>query len=134
MQNRQLKCLFVAPRHPLRGFDVESAVGQLGLLIGFRADRLGPAFLAGATALSYDLEARTLANDGLPYTEVSRRRLLSATDKRHPLLGLFHPSPFLACATDPLAAGTDDLPTIRRHVRRQLKEAIGELGISVRKC
>lgn len=85
-----------------------------------------------AAALSYDLEARTLAKDGLPYTEVSRRRLLSATEKRHPLLGLFHPSPFIVRATDPLAAGSDDLPTIRRVVRRQLKDAIRGLGISIR--
>ena len=85
-----------------------------------------------AATLSYDLEARALAKAGLPYTEVSRRRLLSATEKRHPLLGLFHPSPFLVTSTDPLAAGTDDLPAIRRHVRRQLKEAIRRLGIVIR--
>ena len=85
-----------------------------------------------AAALSYDLEAHALSDDGLPYTEVSRRRLLSATDKRHPLLGLFHPSPFLVEATDPLAANTDDLATIRRNVRRQLKDAIRRLGILIR--
>ncbi|MEX1028351.1 MAG: helicase-related protein [Candidatus Paceibacterota bacterium] len=85
-----------------------------------------------AAAFSYDLEARTLANDGLPYAEVSRRRLLSATDKRHPLLGLFHPSPFLVQATDPLAAGTDSLPAIRRSIYRQLEQAIQGLGIAIR--
>ena len=85
-----------------------------------------------AATLSYDLEARALAKAGLPYTEVSRRRLLSATEKRHPLLGLFHPSPFLVTSTDPLAAGTDDFPAIRRHVRRQLKDAIRRLGIAIR--
>jgi hypothetical protein len=85
-----------------------------------------------AATLSYDLEARSLADERLPYSEVSRRRLLSATDKRHPLLGLFHPSPFIVSSTDPLAAGSDDLPTVRRHVRRQLKDAIRSLGVSIR--
>jgi hypothetical protein len=85
-----------------------------------------------AATLSYDLESQTLATDGLSYSDVSRRRLLTATEKRHPLLGLFLPSPFLVRVTDPLAAVTDDLPTIRRFVRQQLKDALRNLGISIR--
>lgn len=85
-----------------------------------------------AAALSYDLEAQMLAKDGLSYSDVSRRRLLTATEKRHPLLGLFLPSPFLVRVTDPLAAGSDDVPTIRRYVRRQLKDALRNLGIAIR--
>ena len=63
---------------------------------------------------------------------MSRRRLLSATDKRHPLLGLFLPSPFLINATDPLAARNTDIRTIRRVVRQQLKAALNEIGVAIR--
>lgn len=85
-----------------------------------------------AALISYDLESKFLRNDKLPYSEVSRRRLLSATDKRHPLLGLFLPSPFLINATDPLLARSNDIHAIRRDVRRQLKKALNELGITIR--
>ncbi len=85
-----------------------------------------------AAAISFDFESRFLKDEKLPYSEVSRRRLLSATDKRHPLLGLFLPSPFVISATDPLAARATDIRTIRREVRRQLKNALLELGIHVR--
>lgn len=85
-----------------------------------------------AATMSFDLEAELLADEKLSYDDISRRRLLSATDKRHPLLGLFHPSPFLIEATDPLAARTADIHLIRRDVRRQLKQAIAELGVTIR--
>jgi hypothetical protein len=85
-----------------------------------------------AASISFDLEARFLADEGMPYSEVSRRRLLSTTDKRHALLGLFHASPFLINATDPLVAGSGEIQVIRREVRRQLKTALGELGITIR--
>jgi hypothetical protein len=85
-----------------------------------------------AAAVSFNLEAELLANDELSYEEVSRRRLLSATDKRHALLGLFHPSPLLIGATDPLSARTTDLQLIRREVRRQVKQALLQLGVKIR--
>ena len=85
-----------------------------------------------AATISFDLESTLLKDDKLPYSEVSRRRHLSATDTRHPLLGLFHTPPFLINATDPLAAQGDDVHAIRREVRRQLKKALGELGIAIR--
>jgi hypothetical protein len=86
---------------------------------------------AVAAALSFDLEAQFLADEKLAYGEVSKRRLLSATDKRHALLGLFHPSPFLVTATDPLAAGSEDLQVIRRAVRQQLKQALKDLALRI---
>lgn len=85
-----------------------------------------------AAMLSFDLESKLLANEKIPYSEISRRRLLSATEKRHPLLGLFHPSPFLIKGTDPLAARSSDIHAVRREVRRQLKKALGQVGITIR--
>lgn len=108
----------------------KSQTQSLRKLLVFSRFRAVPQAIAAA--LSYGVEAHSLAGDGLPYPEISRRRLLSATDKRHSLLGLFHPSPFLINATDPLAAGSHDLPTVRRFVYRQLKEAIQGLDIAIR--
>jgi len=85
-----------------------------------------------ASALSFSLEAALLGGDKLTYEDVSRRKLLSASE-RHPLLGLFHPSPFLVQATDPLEARSDDLRVIRQEVQRQLKKAISDLGVTIRK-
>jgi hypothetical protein len=48
------------------------------------------------------------------------------------LLGLFHPSPFLIQATDPLEARSNNLRSIRREVRKQLKQAILDLGVKIR--
>ncbi len=85
-----------------------------------------------AAAMSFDLEAELLTGERISYDEVSRRRLLSATEKRHTLLGLFHPSPFLIKATEPLKAKSSSFRLIYREVRRQLKQAISALGITIR--
>jgi len=114
---------------PLRGAWKNQQQSPRKLLV-FSRFRAVPQAIAAA--ISYDLEARFLADDKLPYSEVSRRRLLSATDKRHPLLGLFHPSPFLINATDPLLGRNTDFHAIRRDVRRQLKTALDKLGITIR--
>lgn len=114
---------------PLRGVwkDQQTPLRKLLVFSRFRAVPQ-----AIAATISFDLEAHLLRKEKLPYSEVSRRRLLSATDKRHPLLGLFLPSPFLINATDPLAARSTDIHVIRREVRRQLKKAVGQLGIAIR--
>ena len=114
---------------PLRGAWKEPQKPPRKLLV-FSRFRAVPQ--AVAASISFDLESRFLKNEHLSYSDVSRRRLLSATEKRHPLLGLFHPSPFLIHATDPLAARSTDIHVIRRAVKRQLKKAIGEIGIAVR--
>jgi hypothetical protein len=85
-----------------------------------------------AAPLSFGLEADLLAGEGLPYAEAARRRLLSATENRHALLALFHPSPFLIEATEPLAAKSREWPVVRCHVRRQLKEALAGRGVAIR--
>ena len=116
-----------APWWPLRGVWKGASHRKLLVFSRFRAVPQ-----AIAASISFDLEARFLAADKMPYSEVSRRRLLSATDKRHALLGLFHVSPFLINATDPLAARSTDISVIRRRVRQQLKIALAELGIVIR--
>lgn len=114
---------------PLRGV-WKNQERPLRKLLVFSRFRAVPQAIAAT--MSFDLEAEMLADEKMSYDEISRRRLLSATDKRHPLLGLFHPSPFLIRATDPLSAKTTDIHLIRRDVRRQLKQAIAELGVTIR--
>jgi hypothetical protein len=57
--------------------------------------------------------------------------LLTAGEKRHPIIGIFHPSPFLVESVDPKGAGSFDLGVIRRYVRARLKNAIRELDILI---
>lgn len=113
---------------PLRGVwkNQEQPLRKLLVFSRFRAVPQ-----AIAATLSFDLEAERLGGDRMTYEDVSRRKLLSATE-RHPLLGLFHPSPFLVEATDPLEARGGDFRVIRREVRRQLKKAISDLGVTIR--
>lgn len=130
--SRQLVVPWLSPTAawwPLRGAwrNQEQPLRKLLVFSRFRAVPQ-----AIAATMSFDLEAEILADEKMSYDEISRRRLLSATDKRHPLLGLFHPSPFLIAATDPLAAKASDIHLIRRDVRRQLKHAIAELGVTIR--
>jgi hypothetical protein len=113
---------------PLRGV-WKNQVQPLRKLLVFSRFRAVPQAIAAA--LSFDLEAELLGGDKLTYEDVSRRKLLSASE-RHPLLGLFHPSPFLVESTDPLEARSSDIRMIRREVRRQLKEAISDLGVTIR--
>lgn len=113
---------------PLRGV-WKNREQPLRKLLVFSRFRAVPQAIA--SALSFDLEAALLGGDKLTYEDVSRRKLLSASE-RHPLLGLFHPSPFLVGATDPLEASSSDLRMIRRQVRRQLKKAISDLGVTIR--
>ena len=85
-----------------------------------------------AATLSYDLESCFLRNDiKSQYSETTKRRLLTAGDKRHPILGIFHPSPFLVESVDPLGAGSSDLGAIRRYARARLKSAILELDVRI---
>ena len=114
---------------PLRGV-WKNQEQPLRKLLVFSRFRAVPQTIAAT--MSFNLEAELLAGEKMSYDEISRRRLLSATDKRHPLLGLFHPSPFLINATDPLATKTTDINLIRRDVRRQLKDAITDLGVTIR--
>lgn len=116
---------------PLRGVwkDADRTAHKLLVFSRFRAVPQ-----AIAASLSYEVEAGMLQEDKLSYSEVTRRRSLSATEKRHPLLGLFHPSPFLIEVTEPLAAKSRDIRLVRREVRRQLKQALTNLGVEIREA
>ncbi|MFO0806398.1 MAG: helicase-related protein [Gemmataceae bacterium] len=118
-----------APWWTLRGVWKQSLPTPRKLLV-FSRFRAVPQAIAAT--ISYDLESSLLSDDNLSYSDVSRRRLLSATESRHALVGLFHTSPFLINATDPLAARSSDLQAIRRVVQRQLKAALDRLGIAIR--
>lgn len=113
---------------PLRGV-WKNQERPLRKLLVFSRFRAVPQTIAAA--MSFDLEAELLGGEKLTYEDASRRKLLTATE-RHPLLGLFHPSPFMVEACDPLEARSSDLRVIRRAIRRQLKKAISGLGITIR--
>lgn len=120
---------WIAPSNPwweLRGPWKDEA-GRPRKVLVFSRFRAVPQVVAAA--LSFDLEARFLSADGLAYGEVTKRRLLAATEGRHALLALFHPCPFLTAATEPLAAGERSPADTRRVLARQIRDALQELGV-----
>lgn len=86
---------------------------------------------AVAAALSYEMECRTLRGKGIKWEDVTKRRMLTATGERYPILALFHPSPFLSSKTDPLATEKDNFAVILESVRKQLIGGLKELDIPV---
>jgi hypothetical protein len=106
----------------------EAALGKVLVFSRFRAVPQ-----AVAAALSYDMECRTVGSGGVRYADVSKRRLLTATGKRYPILAMFHPSPFFCTHTDPLTTGREGRAAILDGVRRQLVSALGNIGIEVKR-
>ena len=86
---------------------------------------------AVASTLSFDLEASHLRREQVAYPEVTKRRLLSAAEGRHALLALFHPSPLLVAATEPLGADKRTRAGVRKHLRHQLRSLLRNLGVSI---
>ena len=86
---------------------------------------------AVASTLSFDLEARHLCRDRIAYPEVTKRRLLSATEGRHALLALFHPSPLIVTATEPLAADERTRAGVRKHLQHQLRHVLRDLDVGI---
>lgn len=86
-----------------------------------------------AAFLSYDLESTLMKGQKLKYVDATRRRVLQATTDRYNLLALFNPSPWLVESTDPLATKSQDLDEIKQHMQRQIRRALKQLGIPVRK-
>ena len=84
-----------------------------------------------AAAISFDLEAACLSGRKQQYSKVSQKRLLAAKEKRHTLLALFGPSPFLINCTDPLESVDQDLASIRQTVRGQLRKALKRCGVTI---
>jgi hypothetical protein len=120
------------PWWPLGG-DWTSDGNGSGKLLIFSRFRAVPQ--AVASLLSYNLEATLMAayQQQLTYADATRRRSLQATATRHNLLALFNPSPWLVTAAEPRRANSENLTEIEAYMQRQIKHALNELGISVRK-
>ena len=86
---------------------------------------------AVAATLSFNLEASHLRRERVAYPEVTKRRLLPATEGRHALLALFHPSPLLVASTEPLDADERTLTGVRKHLRRQLRHVLRDLDVGI---
>ena len=86
---------------------------------------------AVAATLSYDLESSYMHRGSVAYSDTSRRRSLVATEKRHALMALFHPSPLIILATDPLDGYGKPLGRVKQLLRRQIKDMLKELGVKV---
>ena len=84
-----------------------------------------------AASLSFDLEARYLAKERAPYSKVSSAKLLTASEGRHALLALFHPSPLIIEATDPLVSADRSASGLRQTIQRQLREMLKRLKVTV---
>ena len=100
-------------------------------LLLFSRFRATPQSIAALT--SFEVEAATLRRSGAGYDKAWRPRKLQAAPGRLPVLALFHPSPFLIRAADPLlCAGRKTMRGVRNGVRRQLERALSELKVEVR--
>lgn len=96
-------------------------------LLVFSRFKATPQSVAALTSLR--VEAGLLARSG-GYERAWKRRRLQAGPSRLPTVALFHPSPFLILAADPLMAGPK-AGAPRDAVRRQLAQALKALSIEV---
>jgi hypothetical protein len=96
-------------------------------LLVFSRFKATPQSVAALTSLR--VEAGLLARTG-GYDQVWKRRRLQAGPGRLPTVALFHPSPFLIRATNPLGEGSKGR-TPRDAVRRQLVHALKALNVEV---
>ena len=87
---------------------------------------------AVASLISFDLERVLLADKGISYGDVTKRRLLTASKNGLRILGLFYPSPWLISATDPLMTKGHSLSKVRQAMIAQVNEGLNRLGIVVR--
>jgi hypothetical protein len=97
-------------------------------LLLFSRFKAAPQSVAALTSLR--VEARYRSRLGR-YEGAWKRRRLQAGRNRHPVVALFHPSPFLIASTDPLGAGAADGAPPREAVRRQLVAALKKLNVQV---
>jgi len=100
-----------------------------GKLLVFSRFRAVPQ--AVAALLSYSLECRFLRNARFDYESASKRSVLQPRAKREALVALFHPSPWLIEATDPLASKAGSERGICKELSRQIRAALDEAGIRV---
>ncbi|WP_035878778.1 hypothetical protein [Cupriavidus sp. amp6] len=105
----------------LRGAWKRRAPEKLLLFSRFKAT---PQSIAALT--SYAIDATELHAGQRDYRLAVRASRLQPSKPQMPLFALFHPSPFLAAMTDPLAGGiSGSLDRIRRKLRVQIRTALG---------
>jgi len=102
---------------------------QRGKVLVFSRFRATPQVIAAA--LSFELEAATLASGNLKYSDISARKLLQATGERSALLAYFHPSPTLARLGNPLHV-PGDFNASRAATRKQILTFLESVGVVVR--
>jgi len=100
-----------------------------GKLLVFSRFRAVPQSIAAL--LSFGLECRFMRNRHIDYESTTKRSLLQARPKREALVGLFHPSPWLITATEPLAAVNSTQREIHKELARQIRTSLREHGIRV---
>lgn len=116
------------PWWPLRGAWRDAASRPRKALV-FSRFRAVPQMIAAG--MSFDLESEYLSREKLTYAAVTKRRLMPAKEGRQALLALFHPSPLLVRDTDPLRAAGDSIADKKRGMRRQVRDLLAEVGVSV---
>lgn len=99
-------------------------------LLLFSRFRATPPTVAALT--SFGVEARYAARARGGYDGEKKRSRLDTSSGSPSTMALFHPSPFLVQATDPLLGAGGGPSQARRVVERQLREALQKLGVPVR--
>ena len=118
---------WVAPALPWWSLSGPWASCEDQKLLVFSRFKATPQSVAALTSLG--VEAKYLSGSTGGYERAWRRRRLQAGPSRLAILGLFHPSPLLIEATDPLLARGSR--SVRVVIRRQLLKALGRLGIKI---
>lgn len=109
---------------PLRG--AWAKIEHESKLLLFSRFKSTPQSVAALTSLR--VEARYLSREG-GYEKTWKTRRLQAGPNRLPIVALFHPSPFLIFATDPVVSFGSTLP--RDAVRTQLTKALKALNVEI---
>ena len=78
-----------------------------------------------AALVSLEVERKCVGKSNLPYTAAWKKRHLNPKPNQGPTLALFHPSPFLIRAVDPLdVKGKATVKQIRARTRQQIIRAL----------
>ncbi|MBY5439343.1 helicase [Rhizobium leguminosarum] len=78
-----------------------------------------------AALVSLEVERRYLGKENIAYARAWKKRHLNPKPNQGPTLALFHPSPFLIKAVDPLEVrGKASLKQVRLKIRQQIIEAL----------
>lgn len=98
-------------------------VTQSPKMLIFSRFRATPQSLAALVSL--EVERKCVAKSNLPYAAAWKKRHLNPKPNQGPTLALFHPSPFLIRAVDPLdVKGKAAMKQIRARARQQIVRAL----------